>query len=333
MTETTDTDNRPPTKPRKRRPQFERCRPVNANIGTDDDIAVIRFTAEHGYRLTSDYYRLLPHRSQKHLRGRLRTLYDHRYLDRLDDQKRRRSRRGKKETIHALGDLGAELICELDGKLPPKSNWRQKNRLVGRDHIDHTLLIADIKDAAGRLPRHVPHISVIPESHLLTRAPNEPSSPKAPWLWHADIAKPDGKRATVTTNPDLVFGLDLLDQRRRYYFTVEADNGTEPVIRTNGKQTSVGRKFEVYLIGFHAAYHHSQFRLANMRFLTVTTGPKRIETMLEALSIIAGTRDRTMFFFAEGAALRDAEHLFTVPWLDCDGHQAPRLNLPTTKGS
>lgn len=320
-------------KPRRRRPQFKRCDPVNADIGTDDDIDIIRYTADHGYRRTSDYCRRKPHRSQKHLRGRLRTLYDHRYLDRLDAQKQRWTRTGKKETIHALGPRGAELLCYLDGRAPPKSNTRQKNRLVQHPHIDHTLLTADIKDAAGRLPSHLPHIYVDDDRELLKRVPVAPASAKAPWLWEGRIPHPDGQLKTTTTNPDLVFGLDLTDQRQRFYFVAEADTGSEPVVRTNHKQTAVAKKFAVYLAGFHAQYHRRQFGLSNVRFLIVTSGPKRIETMLQALAEVAGTRDHSMFFFAESAALRNAPHLLAVPWIASDGQPAPNLNLPVNIGT
>lgn len=308
-----------------RRPQFKRSNPVAMDV-TADDIDIVRYVADHRFRRSSDIHRHLPQRSKKKLSARLRKLYDLGYLDRPAAQQHDRPNTGKPDIIHALGNQGARLLSELDGVIVPKSNWTDKNRSVGRPHIQHTLRIADLKDAVARLPHHVPNIQIISAADVLRAAPPSTTSHPKPWQWHAHVRLPDGSLRRTVVVPDDVFGLDLIDERKRFYFWVECDRRTMPVLRTSHQQTSVGRKFQAYLAGFQAGLHRTRYNIGNVRFLIITTSQKRIETMLQALAEIAGEAECNMFRFAHFQQLIDATHILAVPWLDGRGQLSPLLD-------
>ena len=306
----------------KRRPKFKRAKPQPIRL-TNDDIAVIRYVGKHRFRRTTDILRHLPDRSAKHLRARLRPLYDHAYLDLPKAQQDDHTTR---EKIYALGNQGAALLAELDGVVPIKSNWSDKNRTVRRPHIHHTLRIGDIEDAFARTPRHVPDALVMSPADILALAPPRSANDPKPWLWQSRVRTADGGLRTVKAIPDAVLGLDLTDQRKRYYFFCEADRGTMPVVRTKQKTSSVVRKFEAYLAGFHAGLHRTRYGINNLRFLIITTTQERIETMLKALSSIAETKDSRMFLFADFNQVTAASHILAVPWRNGRGECAALLD-------
>ncbi|MGH1419412.1 MAG: replication-relaxation family protein [Hyphomicrobiaceae bacterium] len=297
----------------KRRPRFKRTNPLPARI-TKDDIAITRYVAQHRFRRSSDIFRHLSHRPPKKLRERLRKLYDLGFLDRPLAQRDDHIQHGKTHLIYALGDRGAQLLSEVDGFVAPKSNWTHKNRSVRRQHIHHTLRVADICDAVYRLPQHEPSTSILSDADILRHAPNATRHDSKPWRWPARIRLPDNTLRPSITVPDFVFGIDFADQRKRYFYFCEADRGTMPVYRSNHKNSSVVRKFETYLAGYHAGLHTSRYGIGNLRFLIVTTSQQRINTMIKVLTNVAGSADTSMFFFADIHQLLEAKHILDVPW-------------------
>ena len=311
----------------KRRPLFKRA-PANNIRLTSDDIGTVQYVGEHRFRRTGDILRRFGNRSPNHLRTRLRLLYDHAYLDlpkaQLDDH----TTNGKPEKIYALGDRGAALIAELNGSTPPKSNWSDKNRSVKRQYIKHTLRIGDIKDAFWRAADQTPTIKVIQPGEILNNAPTATARDPKPWHWQTHIRSADGKLLKTTNVPDAVLGLDLTNTRRRFYFFAEADRGTMPVVRSKKETSSIARKFEGYLSGFHANVHGRRYNINNLRFLIITTSQQRIETMLQALTDIAGDKDASMFLFADWHQVSNALHVMTVPWRDASGNTVSLIPQP-----
>ncbi len=313
----------------KRRPLFKRA-PAKKICLTEDDVDIIKYVGKYRFRRMSDILRRFSHRSEKHLRARVRLLYDHGYLDlpraQLDDH----CTTGKPEKIYALGDRGAQLIAELDGVMPPKSSWSDKNRSVKRQYIHHTLRIGDIEDAFWRAADKLPTIEVLRPGEILKSAPRATVRDPKPWHWQTHIRTADGRLLKTTNVPDAVLGLDLTNTRRRFYFFAEADRGTMPVVRSKKETSSIARKFEGYLSGFHADVHSRRYNINNLRFLIITTSQQRIETMLQALTDIAGDKDASMFLFADWHQVSNALHVMTVPWRDATGDTVS-LIPPTPK--
>ncbi len=308
-----------------RRPQFKRIKssPIRE---TDDDITIMRYVARHRFRRTSDIARHLTHRSVRRLPERLRLLYDHQYLDRPKAQQDDYYPNGKPEIIYALGNRGSKLLAELDGTTPVKTNWTDKNRTVKRPHIQHTLRIGDIEDAFDRLPVHIPTTKILSAKQILATVPSATARDPKPWLWQARIRTADGDLRLAKAIPDAVLGLDLTDKRKRFYFFCECDRATMPVIRTRTHSSSIVRKLEAYLTGFHTGLHQTRYAINNLRFLIITTTQKRIATMLDALQQIAGDKDHQMFLFADWQQVSDAPHVLAISWRDGQGNLVSLLD-------
>jgi len=316
----------------KRRPLFKRAKTRNIKL-TNDDQQAISYVANYRFRRTSDILRHLSHRSAKHLRQRLRLLYDHGYLDLPKAQLNDHATSGKLEKIYALGNKGAALIAELSGEEPVKSNWSDKNRSVKRAHIQHTLRIGDIEEAFIRTSDHDPSIKVLSANDILARAPEATARDPKPWLWQTHIRQANGDLLLAKAIPDAVLGLDLTTERKRYFFWVEADRGTMPVVRTKQATSSVARKFEAYLAGYHAGLHTTRYGIKNIRFLIITTSQKRIETMVATFSKMANQKDCSMFLFADWHQVSQADHALQITWRN--GNNAPVSLLsspPAPKG-
>lgn len=313
-----------------RRRVFKRARPMPIKT-TPDDVSMCHLLWHYHYAPTSWFYKLLPHRAPAKVRNRLRTLYDNGYVDRPRAQTDHHVPGKRPETIHALGNRGAVLLAQTHGFNAPKSNWTDKNRIVGRPHIQHTLSVSAIRFAADQLPKQQTDVSVIPADQIIMAAPQATRNDPIPWAWHASLGGLTAGAEVVTTIPDHFFGLDFTDLRQRFYFFCEADQNTMPVVRTNRKQTSIVRKFEAYLAGHKSGYHARRYGIRNMRFLFVTTSQTRIDTMIAALRKLANDTDTSMFLFADRNSISTATNLLEVPWRT--GHdQSITLNPHTLEG-
>jgi hypothetical protein len=313
----------------KRRPLFKRTKARNIRL-TKDDIALINYVGKHRFRRTSDILRHLSHRSAKHLRQRLRLLYDHGYLDLPKAQLNDHTTTGKPEKIYALGNNGAALIAERSGVEPVKSNWSDKNRTVKRAHIQHTLRIGDIEDAFARTSSHDPTIKVLSADDILAMAPETTARDPKPWLWQTHVRQANGYLLLAKAIPDAVLGLDLTTERKRYFYWLEADRGTMPVLRTKQATSSVARKFEAYLAGYHAGLHTTRYGIKNIRFLIITTSQKRIDTMVATLSKMANQKDCSMFLFADWHQVNQADHALQITWRNGNNAPVSLLSIPPT---
>ncbi len=308
----------PVTRP-KRRPHFKRSASPAIRI-TPDDITMIEHVAQHRFRRSTDLVRLLSHRPPKKIIERLADLYHAGYLDRPDAQRDYFTAQHRPAYIYAVGNHGAKLLHALAGTTPPKVNWKDKNRSCKRPYLQHTLMIGDVATAADRIPLFQPSIRVIPSADLLALRPPGSPAGASPWTWRAKVPAPDGTWHDTKTKPDVVCGLDFTSRRLRYYYFVEADNGTMPILRTDAKNTSIGRKLLAYLTG-HRAQQHNQFGFGNLRFVFVARSTQRLSNMRAALLALAGDAPVAMFVFVEHDRLRQAPHLMAAPFVNAHGHR------------
>ena len=98
---------------------------------------------------------------------------------------------------------------------------------------------------------------------------------------------------------------------------VEIDRGTMPITRSDISQTSFERKMRGYLTAYAAKQHEGQFGWKAFRVLTVTTGPNRSGSIVNALRSLTVPQSPgpALFWFA----LRDELHRgdpFRDAWRD-----------------
>jgi hypothetical protein len=306
-----------------RRPHFRRHDPPPVLV-TDDDIAIIRYVAEHRLRRSTDICKLMSHRPAKKIIERIGTLYHTGYLDRPRAQRDYFSANKRRPAyIYALGNRGAELIAQLDGIDPPKTDWTDKNRDIGRPFIHHRLLIADVLTAFKFATQARADVRFIEPAEILERAPETTRNADNPWKWKARVPTPGGAVIDKALVPDAAFGLDFTAERKKFFFFLEADRATMPVWRSNLSQTSMYSKFLTYFHGHRAGYHTRTYNITNFRVLTCTTSSDRTANMVDMLK--QKIAPSNMFLFTDATALQNIPDVLALAWTSGKG-QPVRLD-------
>jgi hypothetical protein len=203
-------------------------------------------------------------------------------------------RPGSRAIVYGLGKSGEKLLRQEYYITTFPDSGGEKNGGVGRVLLEHTLLVADVMVAIELACRKRGNIDLVYEDNLAI------NSEKELFQWRVKISS--GEKLSVI--PDFVFALDYPDatgQRQRVYFFLEADRGTMPVKRHTLSQTSFYRKLLAYEATWVQDIHRQQLGINRFRVLTVTTIPKRVETLVEACSELK--RGHGLFLFADKSIL------------------------------
>lgn len=287
-----------------RLPRFRRA-PVSSPFQlVERDREIIRHVYRNRFLRSTHICALVMGSSQQILR-RLKLLYHHGYLERPRIQIEYYHEGGSREFVYGLGTKGASLIqkelgCDLASLL-----WDTKNGSIGRVFLKHALLVSDIM-VAIELACRENQIRLLTEQEL---AP-EHNRDRRWFRWQVTVAG-----QILSAIPDRVFALEFLCQdgnRRRSYFFLEADRGTMPVIRSTLVQTSFYRKLIAYEATWAQSIHEKRFRFHRFRVLTVTTGPERVRSTIEACGRL--NTGHGLFLFADKTILDRPEHILAHIW-------------------
>lgn len=300
-----------------RRARFRRDDPPSIRL-TGDDIAAIRHVAKHRFLRSTHLIELLGRPSKKFLE-RLAALYHNGYLDRPRKQLDYYATAGSKPLVYALGNKGADVLSEIEGRPRAKVDWTWKNRDAGKLFIEHTLLIADLMVSAESAISRTDHFRLIEPEDMLAGAPETTRRAKNPWSLPVRIVQA-GIQHDLSLIPDKVFGFDNIAARKRSYFFVEADRGTMPVTRSHPRQTSFQQKILGYLAGSRPVNLHGQhFGIGNFRVLTITTSQERIVSMIEAVREATKGTGSNQFLFTDHASLQKSPDVLTLEWTSGKG--------------
>lgn len=282
---------------------------------TDRDIALIRFVAEYRF-LRSTHLSDLAQASHKKVCDRLTCLFHAGYLDRPRAQfDHYREGGGSSAMVYALAKRGARLLIEqsLDAA---DVDWTRKNDLAGRQFIQHTLAVSDVRVALQRAIRERPGFRVLEAAQLLQMAPQDTRARRTPWTMRAKVRRNDGAHE-LGVAPDHVFAIGYADGRFRA-FLVECDRGTMPVERANLLQTSLKRKFLTYVSAKQHGEHTRQYGWKAFRVLIITTNRQRADNILASIRGCVPEHERALFLVADHPTLATADML-AHPWRDARG--------------
>jgi hypothetical protein len=303
-----------------RRARFRRDDPQPIRL-TPDDIATIRHVAKHRFLRSTHLLRLLEGRSSKKLLERLGALYHNGYLDRPRAQLDYYATAGSTPIVYAMGNRGAALLAEIDGKQHAKVDWTDKNRTAGRLFIQHTLLTADLAVAFEIACHQRADVQLIASDEILAAAPEATRKAQNPWALPGKIIHA-GTTLEVRVIPDHVFGLDFTQARKRSYFFVEADRATMPVMRSHPRQTSFHQKILAYLAGAGSGNAHGKrFGIGNFRVLTVTTSRERMGTMIDAVKLATRGNGSNQFLFTDRASVLACPDVLMLEWTSGKGER------------
>ena len=296
-----------------RRPRFRRHDPPPFRL-TADDIAIIRHVGSHRFLRSTHLVQLIGRPADKVLR-RLTALYHHGYLDRPRAQLDYLLAAGSAPLIYALGNKGAVVYAQIEGIEPPRTDWTDKNRDVGRPYLDHALLIADFMIALECSVRERADIKLLSAGQILTDT--APATGRADASWTLTASVP-GMADELSVTPDKVFGLEFAATGRRNHFCLEADRSTMPIARRTLAQSSFRKKLLVYHHAHQAKRHAAQWGIPGFRVLTIARSADRVGSMIDVIADITAGKGSNVFLFADAPSpfLGDP---FAMDWLNGKG--------------
>jgi DNA-binding Lrp family transcriptional regulator len=280
-----------------RLPRFKRATTVAPTQLTERDRQIIRLF------LRSHQIIALLGGSPQQVSRRLKLLYHHGYLERPRAQLQYYERGGSRSIAYGLGNKGGALLKQELGIAVHPDSWDEKNHVIGRVYLEHTLFVADVMVAIELACRKRDGIRLLYEDQLALR------SERQPFQWR--VKTREGVKLGVI--PDRVFALEYPDQNaqpQRVYFFLEADRGTMPVVRSGLTQTSFYRKLLAYEATWTQKIHQRHLGIHRFRVLTVTTIAARVKSLLEACSQLK--RGHGLFLFADRTVLE--KDLFSAVW-------------------
>jgi hypothetical protein len=285
-----------------RLPRFKRATAVASMQLEQRDCQIIRLIHRHRF-LRSDHIVSFMGGSRQQVLRRLKLLYHHGYLERPRAQIQYYERGGSRSIVYGLGNKGGVLLKQEFGIAVDPHSWSEKNHVIGRVYLEHTLLVSDVMVAIDLACRKRGSIKLIYEDELALPLKRQPFG------WQVKIQ--NGSKLGVV--PDRVFALEYSDangQSQRVYFFLEADRGTMPVTRHTLSQTSFVRKLLAYEATWTRKIHQQYLGIHRFRVLAVTTSVARVKSLVEACSQLK--RGHGLFLFADKTIL--SGDIFSAVW-------------------
>lgn len=241
---------------RKRRRRTERVKQSRLVL-TDRDREIIRVVYQFRF-LTSNQLTEKFFSSKSKADRRLRELFDHGYLDRID----RPTVSGKSELIYALWKKGAEILCAQHDLSKSELNWKSSRNNIRPDRIDHELEVVSFHLAMDKSVKSTSSIS-----WLFWQDRREIVSNKTWDLLNAG----ENKSGKLKLIPDAFFGLQT--PKGKTVFFLELDRGTESprVFR---------QKLLIYQIAFERGLIQKETGLKAFRVLIIVPHEQRLKVLL-----------------------------------------------------
>ena len=287
---------------RQRRGRIER-RKQSRLVLTDRDREIVRTVYRFRFLTSSQLVEMFfPSKSKAD--RRLRELFDHGYLDRID----RPTTGGKAELIYALWKEGAKLLCAEQGIAKGDLNWKPSRNNIRPERQQHELDIVSFHLAMDRSVRETPGVS-----WMFWKDRQEIVSQKSWELSNVGSSK-GGKLKLI---PDAFFGLQT--PKGKTVFFLEVDRGTEAprVFR---------EKLLAYQLAFERGLVQKMTGLKAFRVLTITVSESRQRRLID---LTASMRHPLLFWFTIIEALYSDDSLTGVIWR---AGQAPAQQVPLYSG-
>ncbi len=135
--------------------------------------------------------------SKQQVTRRLQLLFHHGYLERPRAQLQYYERGGSRPIIYGLGSKGGELLRQEFGVALDADVWSEKNHIVGRIFLEHTLLVSDIMVSLELACRKRGNIRLLDEDELKLPHPS--------FRWWVKIR--NGTKITGLSRPRICLGI------------------------------------------------------------------------------------------------------------------------------
>ena len=238
----------------------------------DRDLEIVRLVAAYRVISSPDIQLLVPGSEQGILR-RLQRLFHAGYLDRPRQQRIL----GNLPMVYALGQRGADLVAQENGR-KPKIDWSEKNRQLQIRYLEHALMISRFHAALEYASAMVGAVNV------------ERWCPDGT-IRDAVVVETDGRRERIPVAPDAFFIVRILEGREvnRVHCFLEADRGSMTLAR-------FAAKLRGYFQYWRTGRAEKRLGMKNFLVLAVTTSPERAANLREICSSVS-SRGLRMFLF------------------------------------
>jgi hypothetical protein len=285
--------------------RFERRTAPSGFRLTDRDLAILAHVARHRF-LSSHHLAALDGGSEQNLLRCLRILFDHGYLDRPYAQLAHMPVTGPRPMVYGLGRRGAQALREHAVQGSEHSDWTERNKRAGAKFIEHTLAIADFMVGLEIACRNRIDVELLRESDIIEAAPERTRQAREPL--RLTVPGLNNKIGISSVIADGLFGL-VFPNDTAAYFLLEMDRGSMPVKRSHFDKTSFNRKLTVYWEAWKRGRHVEHLGVKQIRVLSVTDSPKRLNNMLDAVRELTEGKGSNFFLFATVEQLAAASPL------------------------
>jgi hypothetical protein len=292
--------------PKKSRPLATRTA-VGPFQLTDRDLRIMREVLS--YRaLNSDHILALLGGSPTNLRRRLMLLFNAGYLDRWPGQfKEFVPGGGSRPLVYFLGQAGYACLVERGLAVRRRIDWARNNRAAKDNFVSHQLMVAGFFVALRTGLAKIGGVRLVEEPELLASLSGEAVARcrrhQTRIKWPVTIRR-NNQDLTMALNPDGFFALDYdpgkWPGKRRDYFFLEADTGSEPIFsHADFRRSAYFKKMLGYWATARDGAARKALGLDGFRVLTVTRLPGRVANLVKANKEVdergKGTR---LFYFA-----------------------------------
>lgn len=284
-----------------RLPRFKRSLAVIPIRLTERDHEILRLVRRHRFLLSDHITALAPGSRQQILR-RLQRLFHHGYLDRPRSQLEYFHQGGSQAIVYGLDRKGAKLLASDSAQGCPRYDSKHPTQSVKQVYLQHSLLVSAIMVALEKSCAHSGRARLIREEELAARI-----NIREPFRWTVSMHS-----RRLGLRPDNVFGLEHTQTNERWYYFLEADRATMPIVRRTLTQSSFQRKLLAYEATWRQDIHRTRFGFHRFRVLTVTSNVERLRHLIETSS--KSRRAQGIFLFADFPSLQRHHDLLTMPW-------------------
>jgi len=227
---------------------------------SDRDAEIIKLV--HDYRfMDSGQVQALVNGSDQVILRRLQKLFHHGYLDRPISQIIfSNPLMGHKNMVYGLGDRGADLLTEKFGIDRGNIIWKEKNKEVSQQYIQHTLMISNFRACLTLALRNTP------EAKFVFWQRENPQELRD----YIIVTDGGNKQKKLSIVPDGYFCIQ--DKGGKMYFFLEADRST----MTNARFLS---KMRAYNLWHNRKGDEKKFGIHGFRVLTITKTRRRMENL------------------------------------------------------
>jgi hypothetical protein len=294
-----------------RKAKYKRHSEVTLKLNERDSF-IIEAIYRHRF-LNTDQVAALIGGSKQMVVRRLNKLFHSGYIDRPAAQL---SLMGNRPMIYALGNKGAQLLCQHWDLPADELDWTSKNREVKGMFLEHSLMVSQFMVCMELACKKIKEVRFIPPEEIINRRPLPGVGIEKTLGWKVN-SKVNNKLYSFSIIPDGAFGIEVSEPKGTYYFFLEADRSTMPVQRSNLFRSSFLKKMIGYFSTWQQDLYSKHFGFKNVRVLTVALSQERINSLVAANKSIdpkgIGLR---MFLFTKEEYLNLAhpEILFTQAW-------------------